>query len=258
MEFPTGVTIDNGTYTLRELVRGEHPEGLWMATTAGGDKVWVTLRRLRADAQRTQLLDFDAPGIPRPLFIGAPDFTDKRREYYFSVVDAIPRGAALASLGPRSVRASIQLGIELCDVVASWARSSNGMIFSGLHPETIYLDQDRYVGAVPRPHSLLGSQPDFYGSPNVSFDPPGYWGSVMESGDAVFTVGLLVWWGVCGVQPYYAAGTDPERNEFEDRRALFTGPEALGALLSRALLADRQNRLGLAQLRGELATLLDR
>ena len=176
----------------------------------------------------------------------------------------------IASLGPRSVRVSVQLGIELCDVVASWARISNGMIFSGLHPETIYLDQDRYVGAAPRPHGLLGYRSDFYGSPYVSFDPPGYWGSrvhnvaggevgllccarrsyarridhlqrprparsqvhrsrkisnlveqsrsfgenrnepwgsVMEASDAVFTVGLLVWWAVCGV---------PERvNAFE-------------------------------------------
>lgn len=257
--FPAGVTIAHGTYTFSRLVRGEPVEGMWQATASGSGDVWVTLRRLRSNQQRMQLFDFCAPGIPRPLYMGPPDFDDERREYMFCVVDAIPRGASLASLGRLSVRSSVQLGIDLCEVVERWAESANGLVFAGLHPETIYLEggeQPRYVAAVPRPHFLLGLQLDFYGYPNISFDPPGYRSSAMEAHDAVFTVALLVWWAVCAVQPYYLPGTDYERNEFEDRRALFPGPEALGAILARALVCDRRNRIELVQFRDELAALL--
>lgn len=63
--------------------------------------------------------------------------------------------------------------MALCDVIASWADSSAGMIFAGLHPETVYLDeQRRFVCAVPRPHLLLGLQYNFYGYRNISFAPP--------------------------------------------------------------------------------------
>jgi hypothetical protein len=130
------------------------------------------------------------------------------------------------------------------------------MVFSGLHPETVYLDeQRRFVCAVPRPHFLLGLQHSFYGYRNISFDPPGYSGSLMGARDAVFTVALLVWWAVAGAQPYDIAGTDPEANAFEDRRVPFDGSPALGAILDRALVADPDRRIGLDKLRTAFGTL---
>lgn len=261
MDFPAGVTIDHGTYTFARRLRGEQEDGLWLATTSDGGDAWVTLRSMRAHPQLAPLLDFSAPGIPRPLYLGPPDLHGNRRDHYFCVVDAIPRGESLLSLGRLSVAASVQLGIDLCEVVARWAESSNGMVFAGLHPETIYLDGGelpRYCAAVPRPHFLLGLQPQFYGYPNIVFQPPGYGGSVMEARDAVFTVALLVWWAVCGVQPYYQLGSDYERNELEERRGPFAGPEALEGVLARALRGDWRDRIELARFRDELTVFLDR
>jgi hypothetical protein len=146
--------------------------------------------------------------------------------------------------------------VALCDVVASWAAGSAGMIFAGLHPETVYLDeQRRFLHAVPRPHFLLGLQDSFYGYRNISFAPAGYSGSLMEVRDAVFTVALLVWWAVAGAQPYDIAGTDPESNAFNDRRVPFDGSAELGAILDRALVADPDKRIGLDELRSAFGTL---
>ena len=78
----------------------------------------------------------------------------------------------------------------------------------------------------------------------VAFDPPGLGHYELDVCDAVFTVALLVWWGVTGVHPYMIPGADYERNELEDRRVPFDGPVPLGKLLERALVADRDTRGG--------------
>ena len=258
MEFPEGMTVAQGRFTLRALLRGEPLEGLWSAAEGAREAVaWVTLRRLRASPDRDRILRFSSYGIEAPLYIGAPDIEAEHRDYYFCVVDAAPTGTALARAGRLSEREGARLGVALCDVVASWAAGSAGMIFAGLHPETVYLDeQRRFVRAVPRPHFLLGLQYSFYGYRNITFAPPGYSGSLMEPRDAVFTVALLVWWAVAGAQPYVIAGTDPEVNAFNDRRVPFDGPPALGTILDRALVADPDRRIGLDELRTAFGTLV--
>lgn len=257
MEFPEGMTVAQGRFTSRALLRGEPLEGLWSATEIACDAaVWVTLRCLRASPDRERILRFASYGIEAPLYIGPPDIEAEHRDYYFCVVDAAPTGTALARAGRLSEREGARLGIALCDVVTSWAEGSAGMIFAGLHPETVYLDEQlKFVCAVPRPYFLLGLQYDFYGYRNISFSPPGYSGSLMEPRDAVFTVALLVWWAVAGAQPYVIAGTDAESNAFNDRRLPFDGPPAMGAILDRALVADPDRRIDLAELRTALGTL---
>jgi hypothetical protein len=257
MEFPEGMTVAQGRFTLRALLRGEPLEGLWSASEGARDAAaWVTLRCLRASPDRNRILRFSSYGIEAPLYIGAPDIEAEHRDYYFCVVDAAPTGTALARAGRLSEREGARLGVALCDVVASWAAGSAGMIFAGLHPETVYLDERRrFVCAVPRPHLLLGLQDSFYGDRNISFAPPGYSGSLMGPRDAVFTVALLVWWAVAGAQPYVIAGTDAEANAFNDRRVPFDGPAVLGAILDRALVADPDRRIGLDELRTAFGTL---
>jgi hypothetical protein len=247
------MTVANGRYALQALLHGEPLEGLWSATSTNDETVWVTLRRLRASADRTRILSFSAFGIDPPLYIGSPDIEEEHRDYYFCVVDRAPRGTALARVGKLQPHEAARLGVSLCDVVATWAASSDGMIFSGLHPETIFLDEQRgFSCALPRPHFLLGLQSDFYGYPNISFDPPGYGGSLIEARDAVFTIGLLVWWATCGVQPYYIPGTDRDANAFDDRRLPFDGPDALGQVLDQSLKADPDARIQLVDLRRAL------
>lgn len=78
MKFPKGLTIANGRFELRELVRGEELEGLWLAADSDRQGVaWVTLRRVRQNAQRTRILTFASFGIEAPLFVGVPDIEEK-------------------------------------------------------------------------------------------------------------------------------------------------------------------------------------
>ena len=211
---------------MRALLRGEPLEGLWSA--ADGDRdaaAWATLRCLRASPDRNRILRFSSYGIEAPLYIGAPDIEAKHRDYYFCVVDAAPTGTALARAGRLSEREAARLGVALCDVVASWAAGSAGMIFAGLHPETVYLDERRrFVCAVPRPHLLLGLQIASTATATSHSLPPGYSGSLMGPRDAVFTVALLVWWAVAGATPMTSPARTPKRTLFHDRRVPFDGP----------------------------------
>lgn len=259
MEFPEGMTVAQGRFTLRALLRGEPRDGLWSAAEGDRDAAaWVTLRSMRRSPERDRILGFSSYGIEAPLYIGAPDIEAEHRDYYYCVVDAVPTGTALARAGRLSEHEGARLGVALCDVVASWTAGSAGMIFSGLHPETVYLDeQRRFTRAVPRPHFLLGLQYSFYGYRNISFDPPGYRGSLMEARDAVFTIALLVWWAVAGVQPYIIAGTDPEANAFDDRRLPFDGPPALGVILDRALVGDPTKRISIDELRAAFGAIAE-
>lgn len=253
MEFPEGMTVAQGRFTLRKFLRGQPLEGLWRAVDEADREVWVTLRGLRANEKRERILRFSSYGIDAPLYLGTPDLKAKYRDYHFCVVDVAPVGVALARAERLSEPEAARLGVALCDVVASWAAASGGMIFSGIHPETVYLDeQRRFMRVIPRPHFLLGLQTFFYGYPDISFDPPGYWGSLMYPSDAVFTVALLVWWAVAGVQPYYIAGTDPEANAFDDRRIAFDGSPALAGILGGALQGEPTKRVGLDALRAAL------
>jgi hypothetical protein len=130
MEFPEGMTVANGSFTLRALLRGEPFEGLWSAAAGVRDAAaWVTLRRLRASPDRDRILRFSSYGIEAPFYIGAPDIEAEHRDYYFCVVDAAPTGTALARAGGLSEREGARLGVALCDVVASWAAGSAGMVF---------------------------------------------------------------------------------------------------------------------------------
>lgn len=74
MEFPEGMTVAQGRFTLRTLLRGEPLEGLWSAAEGARDTAaWVTLRHLRASRDRNRILRFSSYGIQAPLYIGAPD-----------------------------------------------------------------------------------------------------------------------------------------------------------------------------------------
>lgn len=64
-----------------------------------------------------------------------------------------------------------------------------------------------------------------------------------------------MWWAVARVHPYVIPGTDTEVNACEDRRVAFGGPESLGELLAKALIADPAARLELSELQDGLSSL---
>ena len=263
MEFPEGLTIAYGRFRLEKLLRGASRDGLWLARDLKmqGRHVWVTIRQAKSTAQRTKMLTFCAHGVPLPIYVGPPDLYapegEKVRDAHLCVVDEIPDGVDLSQAGRLAARQSIELGVELCSLLATWATASDGVVLRGLRPETIFVSpvDHRFVGATPSPYYLLGNQNEYSAYPRVAFDPPGMGHYILDVCDGVFTVALLVWWALTGVQPYVIDSTDHERNELEDRRIPFDGPLPLGKLLERALVADRDARISLDEFRDGLAAL---
>jgi hypothetical protein len=258
-QFPEGLEVAAGRFQLSRLLRGMYHDGLWSAVDRERDRnVWVTLRSAPHTPARAQLLGFHAFGVPAPLYIGPPDMYvpggERVRDAHFCVVDEIPGGEELAELAALQTREAIQLGIDLCNLVATWAPAPDGYILRGLRPETIFLSADdhRFVGATPRPYFLLGNQNEFDAYPSLSFDPPTLGPAHITRHDAVFTVALLIWWSATHVHPYVIRGTDTEQNQLEDRRLPFTGDVRLGAVLERGLIADLSSRIDVSQLREQL------
>jgi hypothetical protein len=259
--YPEGVSVGGGRFRLERRLRGWHRDGLWLASDRQRNReVWVTIRRFDCSEVRRRKFTFHALGIAAPLYVGPPDLDredgEEMRNAHCCIVDEIPEGDDLASVGRLSYREAIQLGCDLCDVVADWA-SADGYILRGLRPETIFVSKGsrRFTGATPRPLFLLGNQNEFDAYPSLSFDPPPWGPNEFDQPDAVFIVALLIWWALTGIHPYVIPGTDTERNELDDRRLPFDGPAPLGDLLERALVADRATRIGLDRFRAELAQL---
>lgn len=262
-QFPDGLGVGGGRFRLASLLRGTPSDGLWTARDHERARdVWVTLRHARHTRARAEKLQFETFGISAPLYIGPPDLYtpngESVRDAHVCVVDDIPDGVELARVGRLSLGAGIQLGIDLCEVVATWAAVADGYILRGLRPETIFVSAEghRFTGATPRPYFLLGNQNEFDAYPSMSFDPPTPGPYEIERRDAVFTVALLLWWVVTGVHPYVIPGTSTDRNEYEDNRLPFDGAAPLGHVLERALVADPARRTDLDELRSSLARLL--
>ena len=257
MDYPEDLRVANGRFRFRKLIRGRYIDGLWLAIDEQRDRdVWVTIRYARHTPGRTQRLDFQAFGIAAPLYIGPPDLytpEDEGAREHVCVVDEIPAGVELASVGRLAPSAAIQLGRDLCEVVATWAAVADGYILRGLRPETIFVSPDnrRFIAATPRPYWLLGNS-EFDAYPSISFDPPTLGPYEIERHDAVFTVALLIWWSVTGIDPYAIPGDSVENNAFYDRRLPFDGPPSLGSVLERALVSDPAKRIDLEQLRAAL------
>ena len=259
MEYPENLGIADGRFRLKKLIRGWSINGLWVATDQQRERdVWVTIRRMGPNHALAKKLDVQAFGIPAPLYIGPPDLYtpdgQEARKIHFCVVDEIPAGEELANVGRLSPSAAIQLGRDLCEVVATWAAVADGYILRGLRPETIFVSTDtrRFIGATPRPYLMLGNQNEFDAYPSLSFDPPTLGPWEIDRHDAVFTVALLIWWSVTGVHAYAVPGDSVENNAFFDRRLPFDGPPSLGNVLERALVSDPAKRIDLEQLRAGL------
>lgn len=178
-EFPEGLGVGAGRFRLRRLLRGRPIDGLWLGDDLEtGAEVWVTLRRAPHTRQRARKLNFVAPGVPAPLYIGPPDRRSAKsaavHDAYVCVVDLVPRGQELAQTAPLGPHSGANLGVKLCELVASWASSFDGYVLRGLRPETIFVDEHEhaFVGAAPRPYFLLGNQNEFGAYPDLLFDPP--------------------------------------------------------------------------------------
>jgi hypothetical protein len=265
-EYPFGLTMHGGRYRLDSLLRGTRYHGLWRASQLGSEPgaVLVTFRHLRYTPALGTLLRFSAPGIPAPLYFGMPDQSgdlgsDRQREY-FCVVDEQPSGTDLESAGRLTVEETAKLGISLCETITGWAAALDGFVTRGLRPDTIFVTgsagERRFSGATPRTFFLLGD--DGYASPypRLGFDPPADSIFQFSMSDALFTVAMILWYVSTGAHPYRIPGTDLDQNVWTDRRVPFVGPQALGATLESALIAEPGNRISIDMFRTRLVDIV--
>jgi hypothetical protein len=211
---------------------------------------------LRAAGQRNwnkeksaRKLAFTAHGIHAPEYVGRPDiyFGEDLRDQNFCVVDRMLEGTELSNAGPLDPTEAALLGIELCDLITSWAEINEGFILRGLRPETIFVQGQpgsrRFTGALPRPYFLLGNHNSFCAYPDLEFDPPclGVFQIILH--DALFTVAMILWYAMTGQHPYVIPKTDTCDNEYYDKRIAFEGPKPIGAILESALVSDPASRI---------------
>lgn len=213
------------------IVLVEHRDGFWRGHTREGRAVVAALKPHRNLAELQALLAYDVPGIAPLVFIGPAEDGD------VAVVEEQPAGGTLAHAPASSVPATIGLGIDLCAMAMAWAERREDLT-SGIRPETVYLDGDRFTGATPRVELFQGRHSDHFEAPADGI------GSYTAD-DLGFVIARILWIALLREDPYRLpeAPNDLE-NIWRDRRRPWTGPPALGALLERVLVAN--GRLPLA------------
>jgi hypothetical protein len=215
-------TADRGQIIVEDPLRGQ----LWRGRR-GDLQLVVALSDFgyrRDPAFFDRWFRFDIPGIAPLAFLGLPDDAPPN---IAMLAEVRPAGEPLATIAPLSEELAIELGIALCDVLRAWI-AARGSAFVGLHPDTLYVADNRYAGATPRVFALLGN-----GDVHSSFDPAYYGGplgpseSDLGDGDAAFVVALLVWFAATGEHAIRA------HHYLDAVRPAFGGSATLGAVLER-------------------------
>ncbi|HWO21167.1 MAG TPA: hypothetical protein VNO30_20505 [Kofleriaceae bacterium] len=278
---PTGATLDGGRVIIDALVSGKPYTERW-CIGPGGAGLWRA--RQLVPRERPVLVSYGSAdpflsreiydtwvryetfGIAPLLYFGYLDGVTpldeaaflrlrKRGVYpHMALAEARPDGEQLSLIDPLSPAEAVRLGLGLCDTLL--ALDGRGIL--GLRPETVYVAGEPghryYAGAAPRAFLMLG-----YGLGEAHFDPPTL--SAFDRGvdEIVYTVALLIWFGLLR-EHAFICGT--QRNDFDnmcnDVRAPFTGPPELGRLLEAVLVADVEQRMKAPELREELSKLAAR
>jgi hypothetical protein len=93
----------------------------------------------------------------------------------------------------------------------------------------------------------------------ATFDPPTQSAFDRGADEIVYTVALLLWFGLLREHAFiFGTNRDEYDNMWRDVRAPFTGPPELGRLLEAVLVSDVEKRMKAAELREELAKLAAR
>ncbi len=280
---PTGATLDGGRIVVDGLFSGEPCTDPWRKRS-GGWGLW-TGRQL-APCERPVLVSYafvddfstvgrerhdtwiryDAIGVAPLLYFGYLDgltpldessfrrLKDERGVFpHMAMVEARPPGERLAAAGRLDLAETIRLGLGLCDTLLSL----DGRGIFGLRPETVYVAGEHgnryYAGAAPRAHLLLGYK---LGGPRLeaTFDPPTLSLFDRDPDEVVYTVALLLWFGLLREHAFRG-----DHNKMSsDVRLPFTGPPELGRLLEAVLVSDVEKRMRTVELREELAKLAAR
>ncbi len=277
---PTGATLDGGRIIIDGPISGEPYLVPWL-NSSGGSGLWRG--RQLAPCERSVLVTYsfvddfslrechdtwvryDTVGISPLLYFGYLDGVTpldeatfrhlrKRGVYpHMAMVEARPLGERLLAVTPLSLAEVIRLGLGLCDTLLSL----DGRGIVGLRPETVYVTGEHgsrcYAGAAPRAY-LMGGYKLAEGWLEDTFDPPTPSMFDRDIDEIVYTVALLLWFGLLREHAFRG---DPD-NMWRDVRAPFTGPPELGRLLEAVLVSDVEKRMKAPELREELATLAAR
>src|SRR5687767_10620480 len=216
-----------------------HRDGFWHGRTREGREVVAAIKAHRDVAGLEGLFGYDVPGIAPLVFLGRVDARDDDDDVVpapipeVAVVEARPRGTSIAHAAAFDERATIQLGVDLCAMAIAWSERAD--LTSGIRPETVYVEGQRFAGVTPRIELFQGRQSDHFEAPASGL------GSYTAD-DVGFVIARILWIALLREDPYRLpdAPNDLE-NIWHDRRRPWTGPRALGDLLERVLVAD--NRL---------------
>jgi hypothetical protein len=221
-----------------------HRDGFWHGRTREGREVVAAIKAHRDVAGLEALFSYDVPGIAPLVFVGRVDVEDDDDDDEadddddvpapipeVAVVEARPRGVSIAHAPAFDERATIRLGVDLCAMAIAWSERRDDLT-SGIRPETVYVEDQRFTGATPRVELFQGRHSDHFEAPATGL------GSYTAD-DVGFVIARILWIALLREDPYRLpdAPNDLE-NIWHDRRRPWTGPRALGDLLERVLVAD--------------------
>ncbi len=278
---PTGATLDGGRIVIDGPFSGKPYLEPWL-NSSGGSGLWRG--RQLAPRERPVLVTYsfvddfrlpeyyntwiryDTVGVAPLAYFGYLDGVVPLDESMFrrlqnrgvhphmAMAEAQPAGERLSTAGLLNLPEVVRLGLGLCDTLLAL----DGRGIFGLRTETVYVAGEAgnryYAGAAPRA-SLMGGYPvgDDY---DVTFDPPTPSMFDRGAGELVYTVALLLWFGLLGEHAFvFGKNRDARDNMWRDVRAPFTGPPELGRLLEAVLVSDVEKRMKAPELREELAKL---
>jgi hypothetical protein len=282
---PTGATMDRGRIIIDGPFSGEPYMEPWLNSPAGSglwrgrqlaprERPVLVTYSFVDDFSRRELNDtwirYDAVGIAPLIYFGYLDGVASLDEEMFrhlrkrgihphmAMAEARPLGKRLLSVSPLSVAEVVRLGLGLCDTLL--LLGERGVV--GLRPETVYVTGEpgnrHYAGAAPRAFLLGGYSPG-EGWLEASFDPPTPSMYDRDIDEVVYTVALLLWFGLLREHAFiFGTNRDEYDNMWRDVRAPFSGPPELGRLLEAVLVSDVEKRMRTAELREELAKLAAR
>jgi hypothetical protein len=218
-----------------------HLDGYWRGRTRDGREVVAAIKSHRNVAGLEALFSYDVPGIAPLVFVGRVDAVARDEEDDdepvesddAAVVEERPRGVPLAHAPAFDERATIQLGVDLCAMAIAWSERREDLT-SGIRPETVYVEEQRFTGATPRVELFQGQHANHFEAPAAGI------GSYTAD-DVGFVVARILWIALLREDPYRLpdAPNDLE-NIWQDRRRSWTGPRALGDVLERVLVVEKR------------------
>ena len=254
-EFPIGVTLQQGRWTVTEWLAGEQARGRYRVRDASGKAGLLTLApaQKRTTAELYQRFTSVALGVAELRYVGPLETTAAR---YDGLIEDEPAGTPLAG---RAMGAPIAFVASLCELMAR--AHVTGFVAAGLRPELVYVDDAGRVTAVaPRCEPFLFTAgasssgvvhcfDDYFAAPEVLRTKPPPPAPAAD----VFSLTAILALLVSEEHPF--VGDDATTQLFSitgGQRRPWRGPEALREIVDRGLDPVPERRPTAAELAAAL------